>query len=335
VQDGAMPNTPVLATPLVDDYPYGGDISGQFVIPGTAIPHTVTSFTLQAGFFDVVGSTTLTWYDLGGNVIGQQSNTLIGPETFNVAGVNIASFLMSGADPAGWDIDNVSFELSPVVVDKHWSYTNVAFALDNDGDGLVDEDPVDLIDNDVDGLVDEDPAEYAEYSLGDPLPMDIYGNYVLTATVKNNTIRNINPGQFYAVSTVEVLEDMDELVIIEDYSDVVAADIGELNPVKGGGKVVVVKMYGDTPVEILNANDAAVVVDLENDATVTLQNVVAGEVYIVYVKFSPKVLNGESWPDEYFATNINSAGWNPDGYVPYQSAEATITVWEKGNLVVE
>jgi len=31
--------------------------------------------------------------------------------------------------------------------------------VDNDGDGLVDEDPRDGIDNDVDGLVDEDPAD--------------------------------------------------------------------------------------------------------------------------------------------------------------------------------
>jgi hypothetical protein len=31
--------------------------------------------------------------------------------------------------------------------------------LDNDGDGLIDEDPVDGIDNDLDGLVDEDPPE--------------------------------------------------------------------------------------------------------------------------------------------------------------------------------
>jgi len=31
--------------------------------------------------------------------------------------------------------------------------------IDNDGDGLIDEDPVDGIDNDLDGLVDEDPAE--------------------------------------------------------------------------------------------------------------------------------------------------------------------------------
>ncbi len=32
--------------------------------------------------------------------------------------------------------------------------------LDNDGDGLIDEDPVDLIDNDFDGLIDEDGPDF-------------------------------------------------------------------------------------------------------------------------------------------------------------------------------
>jgi len=34
-----------------------------------------------------------------------------------------------------------------------------ALRIDNDGDGAVDEDPVDGLDNDADGLIDEDPAE--------------------------------------------------------------------------------------------------------------------------------------------------------------------------------
>jgi len=32
--------------------------------------------------------------------------------------------------------------------------------LDNDGDALIDEDPIDLLDNDGDGLIDEDPVDF-------------------------------------------------------------------------------------------------------------------------------------------------------------------------------
>jgi hypothetical protein len=39
------------------------------------------------------------------------------------------------------------------------------FNLDNDGDGLIDEDPVDGIDNDGDGLIDEDPVDFVVRSV--------------------------------------------------------------------------------------------------------------------------------------------------------------------------
>jgi len=137
-----------------------------------------------------------------------------------------------------------------IEVSKHWSYTNVCFALDNDMDGLVDEDPVDLIDNDLDGLVDEDPMECDEYSLGTPLPTDDTAYQLEAVVKKNGTVSSYNPGQFYAVSTVGVSTDVDELVITETYADVIISGLGELNPAKGGGKVVVVQMMDGTPVQI-------------------------------------------------------------------------------------
>jgi len=56
---------------------------------------------------------------------------------------------------------------------------DMKYTIDNDGDGLFDEDPFDLIDNDGDGLVDEDREEYTfkvplNFSLG--IAMDLYRN---------------------------------------------------------------------------------------------------------------------------------------------------------------
>ncbi len=64
---------------------------------------------------------------------------------------------------------------------------DLEYTIDNDGDGLFDEDPFDLIDNDGDGLVDEDREEYPfklpmNFSLG--IVMDLYrsGNNALIAS---------------------------------------------------------------------------------------------------------------------------------------------------------
>ncbi len=66
---------------------------------------------------------------------------------------------------------------------------DLEYTIDNDGDGLFDEDPFDLIDNDGDGLVDEDREEYPfklpmNFSLG--IAFDLYrsGNNSLIASVQ-------------------------------------------------------------------------------------------------------------------------------------------------------
>jgi len=191
-----------------------------------------------------------------------------------------------------------------VEVEKHWSETDVCFMQDNDGDGLYDEDGPEYedgvllgIDNDGDGAVDEDPVECGgEYSLGTELiPVDDVVQ--LEAVVKKNGIvSSYNPGQFYAVSTIEVLEDVDTLAITENFAG--CADIAELNPKKGGGSVVVVQMVGGVPVQILDAKDEEVTVDVEDGtAIVALQNVSAGT-YMVYVKFAPGLTNIGENPEE-------------------------------------
>ena len=57
----------------------------------------------------------------------------------------------------------------------------------------------------------------------------------------------------------------------------------------------VVKKEGDILMQILNANDEAVQVE-ERFARITLNNVMAGEIYMVYVKFRPN-LKGIAWED--------------------------------------
>lgn len=105
--DGANPTSPVLSgTPL-----FFGSITGTFVDPATGSPVVVTSFSLDAGYFDGLGTFDLSWFNKDGALLGSESNTEIGIQTFTVTGVGIASFQVSdGSDAAGFAIDNVAFD---------------------------------------------------------------------------------------------------------------------------------------------------------------------------------------------------------------------------------
>jgi len=106
--DGANPTSPVLSgSPL-----FMGSIAGGFVVPGSTTPATVGSFSLDAGFFDAVGSTELKWFDASGTLIGSQVNTGLGIETFTVTAPGIASWSIGliASDPLGFAIDNVCFD---------------------------------------------------------------------------------------------------------------------------------------------------------------------------------------------------------------------------------
>jgi len=249
---------------------------------------------------------------------------------------------------------SITIRIPLVEVDKHWSYTNVCFELDNDGDGAIGEDPenydyqdldgdgvlddIDLdgnpdllpVDDDGDGLFNEDPWECGEEgvdaSLGTPLPQDEGGVYQLQAVVKKNgRVSSYNPGQFYAVSTVEVLHDVETLTITETFS--ACADIAELNPKKGGGKVVVVWMDGDVPVQILDAKDPEVTVDeIAGTATIELGDVSAGT-YMVYVKFAPGLTDIDDNPEEP-CVNYNGATASIGDYDYGDEATASIAVVE-------
>jgi len=220
-----------------------------------------------------------------------------------------------------------------ITVEKDYRYTNVCFEKDNDGDGQFNEDPIDFnpdtgapIDNDEDGLFNEDPVDCPDGTcLGDSLPMDDeeVNYYLLEAVVnKRNVVKSYNPGQYYAVSTVNVLAHVEMLTIEEDFSDCIAEEggISVLNPVTGGGRLVVVQVGpGDLDIvdpgpgdpeavayQILDAKSLDEVLIEGGVATVSLGAQEAGTTILVYVKFGPG-LKGELWTDELTCENTNSA----------------------------
>ena len=227
----------------------------------------------------------------------------------------------------------VTEELPPpaLVVEKDYRYTNVCFEKDNDGDGDFNEDPIDGVDNDLDGRLDEDPVDCEETSLGTLLPIDTDGDYIVEAVVKkNNKVKSYNPGQYYAVSTVNVLMDTDELTIEEKWCE--CTGISALSPEKGGGSVVIVQVGPDDPDEvayqILDAKSEEVTV-VDCKATAVLEDVSAGTTILMYVKFGP-AMKGETWTGPYDpCLNINAAMASIGGGLFFGSDSATLELIEK------
>jgi hypothetical protein len=110
--DGANPTSPVLSgSPR-----FFGNIGGRFVDPADgSTPISLGGFSLDAGYFDNIGETTLEWYDADDNLIGSVSNTQLGIQTFNVSVqpgepcIRRWYIRSTGNDAAGFAIDNVSF----------------------------------------------------------------------------------------------------------------------------------------------------------------------------------------------------------------------------------
>ena len=105
-------------------------------------------------------------------------------------------------------------------VEKTWTHTD--YNWDQVCDGFV---------NDADDLCYEDdlftiPMDFrlanteTDEVLAETLNTDGDDKYLLWANLKNNgDFQNTNPGAFYALTTVEVFEDVDGLEVTEDYSD--------------------------------------------------------------------------------------------------------------------
>lgn len=132
--DGANPTSPVLSgTPL-----FTGNITGTFVKPTDGSPSTATSFSLDAGYFDAIGSVVLSWFDSSGNLIGTQQNSTLGIEHFTVIssppepGIAKWEIGVAGSEPAGFAIDNVSMTISSPSVhvdDANLSTNNIDITL--------------------------------------------------------------------------------------------------------------------------------------------------------------------------------------------------------------
>jgi hypothetical protein len=96
-------------------YIYNGPISMIFSTPVAAVG-------LKGGYFDAIGATTIEAYGENGEVLGSIVNTALGFEFYGLAdstGGNVIkgiSFFITGAEPAGFEIDNITFGAADVVV---------------------------------------------------------------------------------------------------------------------------------------------------------------------------------------------------------------------------
>jgi len=111
VNDGA----PGATSPVLSGEPtFNGPIAVLFSEPVAAVG-------LKAGYFDAIGGTTIEAFDSNGNSLGSIINTMTGFEFYGLAdsaGANIISgisFYITGSEPAGFEIDNLTFGARDVV----------------------------------------------------------------------------------------------------------------------------------------------------------------------------------------------------------------------------
>lgn len=215
---------------------------------------------------------------------------------------------------------------------KSFRHTNVCFERDNDGDDAISEDPFDLIDNDRDGLIDEDDTECPDGTYaGDPIFNDGEGTYFVDSVLKKNgSVASYNPGQLYAVASVHILRDTTELQIAEFYDDCTLGidDLLDLNPVNGGGRALIVMELGDgTLVQYFDANTDHPDVFFHSDEELTFVagegDIRAGEIIHLYVKFGP---GGDSTGDGECLNIAGAAALFGDWYdVVYDEAALVVT----------
>lgn len=112
VGDGANPTSPVLSgTPT-----FNGPIAVLF---STA----VAAVGLDGGFFNAIGGTSIEAFAADGSSLGIVTNTQLGIEFFGLAdstGANVIkgiSFYITGNEPAGFGIDNLTFGSVDEIVD--------------------------------------------------------------------------------------------------------------------------------------------------------------------------------------------------------------------------
>jgi hypothetical protein len=125
VNDGA----PGATSPVLSGSPtFNGPIAVLFSTPVAAVG-------LKGGYFDAVGATTIMAFDSSGNILGSIVNSVTGFEFYGLAdstGQNVIagiSFFITGNEPAGFQIDDITFGAADVVIPVPEPSTYVAGLL--------------------------------------------------------------------------------------------------------------------------------------------------------------------------------------------------------------
>ena len=124
--DTANPTSPVLS-----GYPrFKGDIEGTFVDPQDGVsPIVICSLSLDAGWFDELGTTRIEWFGINNNKLGEQISSLIGIEHFDIEGYSISHWKISmTGDTKGYAIDNVEFSDDHKIIWDMQDYENTLFS---------------------------------------------------------------------------------------------------------------------------------------------------------------------------------------------------------------
>jgi YD repeat-containing protein len=113
VDDISSATSPVLGGTPPDGEILEGNITGQFVIPGTNTPAPVYRVAWTIGSFDAVGSVEMEFFGPQGQLLFSLINPQLGFSSYSARGgsVGIASwrFRIISTEPSGFGIDNVYF----------------------------------------------------------------------------------------------------------------------------------------------------------------------------------------------------------------------------------
>lgn len=178
-QDGSNPTSPVLSGSPT----FNGPISVLFSQPVSAVG-------LDGGYFNAIGGTSITAYDINGNILGTVTNTSEGIEFFglgNLAGdaqISGISFYITGNEPAGFAIDNLKIGAAN-------SYEVVySFTVDNSANLEIT--PVNDAPTVANAIADATTAEdslfnftFAENTFAD---VDLEDTLTYTATLENGSM---------------------------------------------------------------------------------------------------------------------------------------------------
>lgn len=102
--DFAMPGSPVLSP----NPPYAGDFLMTFIGGATGVQ-------FDSGFWDGLGTGTINVFDPSSVLLASLTNTGLGVDHFDLSGYGIIGsvYFNSFADPAGADIDNLTYNSVP------------------------------------------------------------------------------------------------------------------------------------------------------------------------------------------------------------------------------